>query len=639
MKEKNLQGKRYIALVRCSSAAQSDTSIDAQNAIVAAFARENGMVCVGTVELAGVSGSVPGIRTDIDQLIERKRQQEDFDVVLLQDATRFTRSGPAHGMKLLYDLRAAGLEVVFVKDDLPAGDLGDVMRGLQFFSGKEQARSIAHAVARGASFSLKEGRSAHCKAPPYGVDRLYTTADGEPKHVIRNLVDGTQVKLDPKTGVIVERFGRNEKTGVPAHYLKQKTERIILVPGDPKHVKIVREIFERHHRDGWGYPRIARCLNDRGVPSPRGGLWYTVTVRGILLNPVYLGTGLANVFSTAIYYMRGSDGPVESDVQATQLSSGRPPRRTRPRTDWVKRNEPHLTRLLNESVKTAAAEEQQARLDALAARQPQPRNRDRHRDSEFILKNILVSRQGGYPMTGRRTGKATCRKRYYAVSRAFSAPTSNATLRRLIPAEPLEAAVIAALQLILTEGDQIRRRLTDIFRRELRAARQPSGDVAAFETEQAKIEQQMSFALEELDTVGRAALSRKMKALQARLKEIQEQVRRAKTATPAVENADAIVDVICDRLAKLGQELPTLPPAALRTVLRQFVAKLVVDLETRDVEVEFGVPDWSGVDLKAVCLDDGLVYKTDIQAHPLLTIRRRIGLWKGRPVGIYDFAA
>ncbi len=132
MKERNLHGKRYIALARCSSAAQSDTSIAAQNALVEAFGREHGMICVDTVELAGVTGSVPGVRTDIDQLIQRKKEQDDFDVVLLQDATRFTRSGPAHGLKLLYDLRAAELEVVFLKDDLPDNDLGDVMRGLQF---------------------------------------------------------------------------------------------------------------------------------------------------------------------------------------------------------------------------------------------------------------------------------------------------------------------------------------------------------------------------------------------------------------------------------------------------------------------------------------------------------------------------
>lgn len=62
MNERNLKGKRYIALVRCSSAAQSDTSIEAQNASVETYARDHGMVGVGSVELAGVTGSVPGAR-------------------------------------------------------------------------------------------------------------------------------------------------------------------------------------------------------------------------------------------------------------------------------------------------------------------------------------------------------------------------------------------------------------------------------------------------------------------------------------------------------------------------------------------------------------------------------------------------
>lgn len=55
----------------------------------------------------------------------RKKERNDFDVVLVQDTTRFTRSGTAHGMKLLFDLRVVGLEVVFVKEDLPDSDRGE----------------------------------------------------------------------------------------------------------------------------------------------------------------------------------------------------------------------------------------------------------------------------------------------------------------------------------------------------------------------------------------------------------------------------------------------------------------------------------------------------------------------------------
>src|SRR5205085_10133720 len=133
--------------------------------------------------------------SDLDELIRRKKEQDDFDVVLVQDASRLTRSGPAHGMHVLFELRSLGADVVSIKDDFPEGDMGDVMRTLQYYSAKQQAEGIAFASTRGASASLYMGKTAHCKAPPFGIDRLYCSEDGQPKHIIRNLPDGTQVKL------------------------------------------------------------------------------------------------------------------------------------------------------------------------------------------------------------------------------------------------------------------------------------------------------------------------------------------------------------------------------------------------------------------------------------------------------------
>ena len=97
MGSKKLQGKRFIALARCSSPGQVDTSIDEQLRLIENFGRENGMRCVDRITL-GVTGSVPGARTDLDELVRRKKEQDDFDVVLIQDATRLTRSGPQHAM-------------------------------------------------------------------------------------------------------------------------------------------------------------------------------------------------------------------------------------------------------------------------------------------------------------------------------------------------------------------------------------------------------------------------------------------------------------------------------------------------------------------------------------------------------------
>ena len=76
-----LRGSRYIGLIRCSSLGQADTSIPDQLKVLETFAETYGLVCAGPSASKGISGSIPGNRDDLQQLIDRKRQRNDFDVV------------------------------------------------------------------------------------------------------------------------------------------------------------------------------------------------------------------------------------------------------------------------------------------------------------------------------------------------------------------------------------------------------------------------------------------------------------------------------------------------------------------------------------------------------------------------------
>lgn len=628
MGKKKLQGKRFIALARCSSPGQVDTSIDEQLRLIENFGREHDMVCVDRITL-GLTGSVPGLRTDIDELIRRRTERDDYDYVVVQDLSRLTRSGPAHGLHIVFQLRSVGAEILSVNDGLPEGDMGDVMQTMKHYAAKHQAESIAFTSTRGAGASLYEGKTAHCKAPPFGIDRLYCAEDGAPKHVIRNLPDGTQVKLHPQTGEVIERFGRNQKTGVPAHYIKQKTERIRLIPGDPAHVQIVRDVFQRHLTDGWGYFRIAQHLNDGGVVSPRGGQWSLATVRAILFNSVYLGTGIANLATSAIYYQRGPDGPVAAATELKDLVNGRPARRVRPRTDWVERQEPGLADLLDPALKTAASAKQSVRLEALAAGLPAKRNRDRHRDSSYFLKGILTARQGGHVMTGRTTGKKNCPMRYYSVSRAYSHPSSDKTLRTLIPAEPIEQVVITVLQEVLTNCQRVHELLRKIAERELRAERSPP-DLADLQREKTSLEQKIAFVIDELDTDGKDAVRPKVHQMQSRLKEVKAEIRRRAQDRQQLEDPDAIAAVICGRLSNLADQVPSLSATALRNLLQTFVSRCVVDLETRDFEVVFSLPEWAIVNSERLCLVGDPACKTTNEAHPVYVLATYRAMWQRR---------
>jgi site-specific DNA recombinase len=59
---------------------------------------------------------------------------------------------------------------------------------------------------------------------------------------------------------------------------------------EPDEAKVVREIFRRYLEEGEGVRVIARQLNEAGVRTRRGGAWSMVSVRGVLRNPVYIGT-------------------------------------------------------------------------------------------------------------------------------------------------------------------------------------------------------------------------------------------------------------------------------------------------------------------------------------------------------------
>lgn len=270
MNDVSLRGKRFIALARCSTRGQAESSLDDQMRLIRLFASDNGMVEVDAVRLEGVSGSVAeNLDRVIDSLIERKSKANDYEVLLVQDASRFSRAGAGHSAKLRYDLQKSEVEVVSAMGYVPKSDFGEVKDALDAVVARQQAKGIAAGVARGSMSAMAEGRQSHSSRTPYGLDKLYLSADGRPLHIVRtNYDDGSQVRLHPTTGEVIDRYGRNEKTGTPAHYRKQRGERIVYIPGEPTVKQAVYEMYRSYFVDKRGYAAIAKELNGRGVASP-----------------------------------------------------------------------------------------------------------------------------------------------------------------------------------------------------------------------------------------------------------------------------------------------------------------------------------------------------------------------------------
>lgn len=590
-----LRGKRYVAIVRCSTLGQADTSIPDQLRVIREFAARHGISEVDVIILDGVSGSIPGNRDDLEKLLQRKREQNDFDLVLLQDTTRMTRGGLKHGNKIEFDFAAADIEIVFVLEQAVSGTAGDLYKSFQYYAANEQARNIAKNGARGSMSAIEKGEISHTRRPPFAIDRLYLGCDGRERLIVRNLADGMQFKLDPKTGAVVERLGRNPKTGRPAHYVKQTDETIRLVTGDPALVEVVRLMFRRHLIDGRGGWRIAAELDSMGIPSPTGKRWNKNSVMIILRNSIYTGVGVANRRSSGIYYNRAPGAPTEAAPNAKHLAERKWPKAVlRPQDEWIEVPQSGLSDFLPADLRERAIANQTAYWSSCDQRRVLPK-RDRHSDSSFFLSKLLTSKQGGQPMTGKPTGPKGHKVRYYMVTRAMQYPTiENPLWRRMVRADWLERLMLRLLQQTLLAAPNLEPILRrQIERRSADAEVKRDGE-AVLLARRTKLQRQRSFTIDNIDVIGDEEARRQLAQIKQELDEADKQlVEKAATQPWDSVRVEQTVTELVGQLRQTADVLRSLPTPTIRHMFEVLVEKLEVDLETGGVEVSLCLPEWA----------------------------------------------
>lgn len=211
----------------------------------------------------------------------------------------------------------------------PEGDARELYKYFLGWSAQQSAKKISEGETRGRGLmaGLEEGRALPGGRPPYAIDKLYLSPDGKPLHICRLLADGRQLLLHHETGETLATYGRNERTGTPAHHKKQKHEKVAFVPGDPERVAVITAMFDLHYVHGRGSAYIAQYFNDQGIPSANGGLWAIVTVSQMLVNPVYIGWGVGRRTTVGIYHMTGrpGQGALPSLVEAKELRTRKQP--------------------------------------------------------------------------------------------------------------------------------------------------------------------------------------------------------------------------------------------------------------------------------------------------------------------------
>ncbi len=616
-KPKNMARKRYLCLCRVSNDSDGTSSTEAQLDMQRAFGDAREMIYVDKIMLEGVTGSMPGKRADLAEIVKRKRTKNDFDVLLVQRLDRLTRSGSGHGFWFEHECRCAGIEILFVGDEIPEGRYANLIKVMKYEAAQEQAFSISQRSTQGSQHAIEQGRNVTSTHTPFGCWRLYLSADGRPNHIIRDCGDGRQQKLDPQTYAVVDTYGEIGGRKGQGRYRKQKSELVRLMPGDAEEVAVVREIFDLHYRSGFGGKRIADVLNRRGVRSPWGKTWSQHQVESIYEQAAYTGRTIGNRMTAALYHERSPNAPKVVEINAELTANAeRLPWRHRPRGEWFIQDQPLLIDFLDADVREMARAAQEA-IWADRGNPDRPKKpRNRHNASDYLLSGILRAKQDGETLVGVLCGRVGEKVRYYRHRRGRRGYMKDSIFNRLIRADFLENAVLQEVEKFFGAMPDLDQRIAALIAT-TRERPDPSEGLDAMRGKRDRLRKRVEMIIASFDEADLKDAQAELARLRAERQQLDESIAQAE-ANDGLMDADpeAIALAIKSRLASLSANMADMPIAALRDVLRTLVSKAEVDLETREVRLQLSLP----LDPNAMRLVGSSASSTSYQTHHVLRL-------------------
>lgn len=593
------EDKRAIVLVRQINDKDGCGSTEAQVDFMSRSVIDAGMRVVDKVVLEGVTGSLPGRREDLEQLLERRRTKRDFDVIAVQLTDRLTRGGGGHGMWFEHECLRHGVEVHFAGEAEAHGPYRNLIQVAKYDAAHDVSVKIGQRSTQGRKHAQKAGLLRTAGQTPIGCHRLYVGADGRPTGILRNLPDGRQELLHPETREVIGRYGSVGKKS-RNRYKKQRNEYALLIPGDADQVRAVRVMFYLWFKRGWRGGRIADFLNRNAVPSPKGKEWSQRQVDVICENEAYTGF----TYSDQVYSGRFVKG--DADRGYEDLGRGRIELATarwfkpvlRPFDEWTRIDQPHLHDFLPSDVRALTIEGQAAmwrkRLDPTQA-SARPKHAAKP-GSAYLLSGKLVAVQddGKEPLTGTLCGRADAKTEYYRHLRSKRGRRKGSVYNNLIRAEPLHKELLRVLRETLLAAPDLRGTLTELVAEHRRHADEATVATDALEREKAEVGAQIGMILGTLTGAARKVAQAQLDQLGRRCNQIEaELAERRRSRTSKQKKVDQVVEQVINRLQRLGDELERLSPEPLRRLLNELLLSARVDLATKAVEFQIAAPQWA----------------------------------------------
>lgn len=257
-----------VQYVRMSSEHQR-YSIENQTTAIAEYARRRGFKIVNTYTDAGRSGlSLKGRHALQKLLADVLSPDRRFNAILVLDVSRWGRFQDVdQAAHYEYLCRAAGLKVVYCaepfENDLSAVSV--IMKTLKRIMAGEYSRELSVKLSRAheqqARLGFKQGGTL-----VYGFRRLLLDERGNPRFILE-----------------------------PGQRKAISTDRVVIVPGPPEELKVVRRIFRMYVSGQYSRAEIAQRLNAEGISASRGRSWSAVMVRNLVRNELCIGCYTYNV--------------------------------------------------------------------------------------------------------------------------------------------------------------------------------------------------------------------------------------------------------------------------------------------------------------------------------------------------------
>lgn len=285
--------RRAAEYVRMSTE-QQKYSIDNQRQAIAEFAALHNIEIVRTYADEGKSGILIKGRDALRQLISDVQSgTANYEMVLVYDVSRWGRFQDADESAYYeFMCRSAGIYVEYCAEQFKndgtmyATLVKSIKRVMAAEYSRELSAKIFRAHHRLASLGLHQGGR-----PNYGLRRLLVDENRQPKFL---LADGQRKS--------------------------QHTDRVVLVPGPPNEVRVVRDIFRLYVNQRASIREIIRTLTEKGVRNARGNSWSIQNITDILSCEKYAGTFVYNCSSERmrkrrVYFPPGKWLRVENAIE------------------------------------------------------------------------------------------------------------------------------------------------------------------------------------------------------------------------------------------------------------------------------------------------------------------------------------